>query len=221
MANENIAANTEAGANSVQAGNGSDAVQYNLENADKVQGLDGEVHAATEAYGGPGAHVAVESSALGFDATGWVSLAMIAFIAVLIWKKVPAVIGRALDAKIATIRNQLDEAANLRKEAEALKAEYEAKIASAAKEADAMRAAAEKESAELIVAARAEAEALVGRRQKMAEDKIGAAERAAIAEVRARAAAAATAAAGILIRETHDAKADKGLVDQMIGKLAH
>ena len=39
----------------------------------------------------------------------------------------PAAIGKALDKKIAAIRDQLDEAAALRKEAEALKAEYEAK----------------------------------------------------------------------------------------------
>ena len=66
-----------------------------------------------------------------------------------------------------------------------------------------------------------EAEALVKRRQKMAEEKIAAAERSAIADVRARAASAATAAAAALIKQTHDAKADKGLVDEAIGKLAH
>lgn len=222
MANENIAeAAAAASAAAATSGNGSQAVQFNLENADKLQGLDGEVHAATEAHGGPEAPHGAEGVALGFDATGWVSLAMIAFLAVLVWKKVPAVIGRALDNKIATIRSQLDEAERLRKEAEALKAEYQGKLASVAKETDAMRLAAEQESAALIVSAQAEAEALVARRQKMAEDKIAAAERSAIADVRAKAAAAATAAAGVLIREAHDASADKALVDQMIGKLAH
>jgi len=215
MANEEIAQAAAA------SDNGSQAVQYNLENADKVQGLDGEVHAAIEAHGGPHPPHGPEPVALGMDATAWVALAMFAFIAILIWKKVPALIGGALDKKIATIRSQLDEAARLRAEAEALKGEYESKIASVAKEADAMRAAAEQEAADLIGAAQVEAEALVVRRQKMAEDKIGAAERAAVADVRARAAAAATAAAGALIREAHDAKADKGLVDDLINKLAH
>jgi hypothetical protein len=42
-------------------------------------------------------------------------------------EKVPGAIGKALDAKIALIRDQLAEAETLRKEAEALKAEYEAK----------------------------------------------------------------------------------------------
>ncbi|MCW2361563.1 MULTISPECIES: F0F1 ATP synthase subunit B [Sphingobium] len=217
MANQTM---TQVAETAPASDNGSGAVQFNLENADKVQNLDGDIHAATEAVGGPEHHVP-DATALGMDATGWVSLSMLVFVAVLIWKKVPALIARSLDAKIATIRNQLDEAARLRKEAEALKAEYEGRIASVAKEADAMRAAAEQEAADLITAAQAEAGALVVRRQKMAEDKIAAAERAAIADVRAKAAAAATAAAGVLIRETHSAAADKGLVDDVIGKLAH
>ncbi|BAK66963.1 ATP synthase B chain [Sphingobium sp. SYK-6] len=217
MANEAPAA---AAAEAAASDNGSVAVQYNLDHADRMQGMDGEVHSATEAFGGPAAH-GVESSALWMDATGWVSLSMLVFLAILVWKKVPALIGGALDKKIAGIRAQLDEAARLRKEAEALKAEYERKIATVAQEADAMRVAAEQEAADLISAARTEAEALVVRRQKMAEDKIAAAERAAIADVRARAATAATAAAATLIRQAHDAKADKGLVDEVIGKLAH
>jgi F-type H+-transporting ATPase subunit b len=53
----------------------------------------------------------------------------------------------------------------------------------------------------------------------MAEDKIGAAERAAIAEVRAKAATAAAAAAELLIRQRHDADADKAMVDRTITTL--
>lgn len=200
--------------------NASQAVAHNLDQADKVQGLDGEIHAATEAHGGPTAH-GPEPEAMMMNATAWVSLAMLVFILVLIWKKVPALLGGALDNKIAAIRSQLDEAAKLRAEAEALKAEYQAKIAAAAKDADAMRAAAEEEAADLIKQAKADSEALVTRRQKMAEDKIAAAERTAIADVRAKAASAATAAAAALLKQTHDAKADKGLVDDMIAKLAH
>ena len=60
-----------------------------------------------------------------------VALAMVVVFAMLIWKKVPAAIGKALDEKIAAIRDQLAEAEALRKEAEALKAEYEAKAEAA------------------------------------------------------------------------------------------
>ena len=82
---------------------------------------EGETHVGIEQHGGPAAHA--EPTALGMDATQWVSLAMIAVFAILIWKKVPAAIGAALDRKIAVIRDQLEEARQLRAEAEALKAE--------------------------------------------------------------------------------------------------
>lgn len=204
-----------------QIDNGSEAVAHNLDQADKVQNLEGDVHAATEAHGGPEQHEAGPTMFGVVNGGALVSLAMLVFIIVLLVKKVPGAIGGALDKKIAAIRAQLDEAAKLRAEAEALKAEYQAKIAAVAKEAEAMRVAAESEAADVIAQAKVDAEALVVRRQRMAEDKIAAAERAAIADVRAKAAQAATSAAAILLKQTHDAGADKGLVDEVIGKLAH
>jgi len=176
----------------------------------------GETHATTEAHGG--AHE-VAPSVFGLDATGWVSLAMALLIAVLIWKKVPAMLAGILDKQIAEIRNQLDEASKLRAEAEALKAEYQGKLASAEKEAVAVKAHAEEEAKQLLAEAKTNAADLVARRMKMAEDKIGAAERAAVSEIRGTAVSAATAAAASLIAQTHDAKADKALIDGTIGSL--
>ena len=60
---------------------------------------------------------------------------MVVIIVGLIWKKVPEAIGKALDSKIDVIRKQLAEAETLRKDAEALKAEYEKKAKAADKEA--------------------------------------------------------------------------------------
>ena len=95
------------------------------------------------------------------------SLAMAVFILILLVKKVPALIGGALDGRIAQIKEQLAEASRLRAEAEALKGEYEAKLAAAAGEADAMRKAAEHEAEVLVDDARTHAEELVVRRQKV------------------------------------------------------
>lgn len=154
------------------------------------------------------------------DATFWVSVAMAIFLSILLWKKVPAMITASLDAKIAAIRTQLDEAAQLRAEAEALKAEYAAKIASADAEAADIRARADAEAAALVEKAKADTTALIARRKKMAEDRIGAAEAAALGEVRAAAASAAAEAAAALIAAKHDAGADKALVDKAIKSLA-
>ena len=158
-----------------------------------------------------------EPASFGFiDATVWVSIAMAIFIAILLWKKVPALVAGMLDNKIAEISKQLKEAEALRLDAESLKAEYEAKLADAAKEADEMRARADAEADALVAKAKADATALIARRKQMAEDRIAAAEAGALADVRNAAAKAATDAAAKLIADKHDAKADKALVDQAI-----
>src|SRR3982750_613802 len=136
-----------------------------------------------------------EPTFLGLNPGGWVALAMIVVIAIMIWKKVPAAIGKALDSKIALIREQLAEAESLRKEAEALKAEYEAKSASADKDREALLERARHEAEEIVAKAKTDAETLIERRTRMAEDKIAAEERSAIEQLRASAADAAAHAA--------------------------
>lgn len=199
---------------------GDEAVAQNIDRADKVQSLDGDVHAMTEAHGGPetGEHHA-EPSLWGAGPGAIVSLAMAVFLLVLLLKKVPGAMAKGLDGKIAEIRKNLDEAARLRAEAEALKAEYERKVAAAEGEIAAMRAQAEHDAAQVIANAETDAAALVKRRQKMAEDKIGAAERSAIADIRAKTVAAASAAAAALVAQTHDAASDQALVDATIKAL--
>lgn len=175
-------------------------------------------HETVAHEGAPGGH-APDPTAFGLNATAWVALAMIVVI-LLGWKKASAAITGGLDKKIASIRQHLDEAAKLRAEAEALRGEYEAKAKAADADAQAMRDAAHEEAQDILAKAKTDAADLIARRTHMAEDKIAAAERAAIAEVRAKAAGAAATAAAALIAETHDAKADKALVDGTISGLA-
>ncbi len=145
---------------------------------------------------------------------------MIVVIAIMIWKKVPGAIAKALDDRIALIRGQLAEAESLRKEAEALKAEYEKKAKSADKDRAALLERAKHEAEEIVAKAKTDAEALIERRTRMAEDKIAAEERAAIEQLRAAAADAATKAAARLIAERQDASSDEKLVDQAIKEIA-
>src|SRR4051795_11958707 len=161
-----------------------------------------------------------EPSAFGLTAPAWIALAMLVVIAILIWKKVPAAIASALDDKIALIRNQLAEAESLRKEAEALKAEYEKKAKSVDKDRKALLERARHEAEDIVAKAKTDAEALIERRGRMAEEKIAAEERAAVDQLRATAADAATKAARRLIAERHDAAADEALVDQAIKGIA-
>lgn len=174
-------------------------------------------HAVAE-HGGEHA----EPMAFGFVTPGmWVALSMTAFLAIVVWKKVPGAIAGGLDKKIAAIREQLDAAKALRAEAESLRAEYAAKIAGAEADAAAMIEHAKHEAQAIVAKAETDTTAMIARREKMATDKIAAAERAAVDDLRARAASAAAAAAGQLIAAHHGASADKALVDSAIAGLAN
>ena len=174
---------------------------------------------ATVEHGAAGAEAHTQPSVAGITAPMFIGLAMLAVIALMLWKKVPSAIAAALDKKIALIRDQLAEAEALRKEAEGIKAEYEAKAKAAGKESKAMLDRARHEAEAILVKARAVAEAMVERRGRMAEEKIAAEERAAVDKLRATAADAARLAATRLISERLDDKADKALVDQAIGAI--
>src|SRR5215207_4571572 len=88
------------------------------------------------------------------EAPWFIAFAIVVVFALLIWKRVPAAIGRALDSRIELIRDQLAEAETLRKEAEALKAEYEAKAKSADKDRETLIERARHEADEIVAKAK-------------------------------------------------------------------
>ncbi len=150
---------------------------------------------------------------------GWVAMSMVAVFGIMLKAKVPAIVASILDKHIGSIREQLDAATQLRAEAEALKNEYVGKAKAADDDITAMRVAAKKEADEIIARSKIDAKLLIERRSKMAEDNIAAAEQAAIADVRAKAASLATTAAEQLIIANHAASADAKLIDTAIAGL--
>ena len=174
--------------------------------------------ASTEAQGMPEHEEG--PTLLGLGAEGWVYVGLTIFLLLAVFvAKAPKRIAEMLDARIADTRRQLDEAKAIRAEAESLLAEAKKRNAASAGDAAAIVAHAEQEAAALLTKAQSDAADLVARRGQMAEDKIAAAERTAIAEVRAKAADAATRAAASIIADTHGAGADKPLVDKAIAGL--
>ena len=157
-----------------------------------------------------------EPTAFGIAPGGYVALAMIVVILIMLWAGVPRIIAGMLDQRIAGIRQQLDEAKALRAEAEALRDEYVRKAAAAEGDIEAMRASAERNAAEIVEKAKADAAAMIARHQSAAAEKIAAAERGAVAELRAKAASAAATAARQLIADKHGEDADRKLADQII-----
>ena len=173
--------------------------------------------AQTEAVIDAGAAKHVGPELWGLEPYQIVSVAMLVLLLIAFgFGKVHKSIAGGLDNKIAAIKEQLEEAKQLRAEAEALRKEYADKIAGAEKDAEAMLENAQHEADAILEKAEADSKAMVERRKRMAEDKIAAAEREAVEDVRNRAVSAATGASRKLIAEKHDAEADKALADKVI-----
>lgn len=129
------------------------------------------------------------------DATFWALVGLILFFVLIAWMGVPGKITAALDSRAVKIRADLEEARKLREEAQALLADYQRRRHEAEAEADAIVAEARAEAEQLTLETTRSLEELIARRTKSAEDKIAQAEAHAIAEVKAKAADLAVAAA--------------------------
>lgn len=165
------------------------------------------------------AHHDAHPAFLGLDATGWVAISTLIFVGILMYLKVPGMIAGMLDSYSNKIKAQLDQAAQLRAEAESLKAEYATKLAEAERQANEIYAAAKAEAEAMMAKARQDVEALTERRRQAAESKIAYAERMAIAEIREAAVRVGAAAAQQLLSEKLSDEKRKQLVDESIGDL--
>ena len=149
------------------------------------------------------------------DANFWILIAFITFFGAFgraAYRKATEV----LDRRAERIRNELDEAAALRAEAQALLAEHERKRQEAEEEARRMVEHAKVEAERHAAEARVALEETMKRRAAMAEQRIARAEEEALREVRQTAAALAIEAARRLIGETVDeARADRMIEDSI------
>ena len=71
-----------------------------------------------------------------FDATFWVAISFLIFIALLIFKKVPGLINKVLDDKISEIKKKVEESEKLKNDSEKLLSTYQAKLNDSKKECD-------------------------------------------------------------------------------------
>ena len=145
----------------------------------------------------------------------WVFVAIVIF-AILAGRRIVGVLTGMLDARTQQVRDALDEAAQLKAEAEAMLLEAQAAQAQAVKDAEQILASAQAEAARMAAALAAEAQATAQRRERMALERIAAAEASAVNEVRAAAIDIATAASTQLLRDTFGAAADAAMIDQSI-----
>jgi len=153
------------------------------------------------------------------DPVFWVMIAFIAFVALVIYKGVPGMVGNALDARADAIRNELDEARRLRDEAQSLLADYERKSREAESEAQAIIEQAKRESEALAAETRKSLSESVERRTKLAEEKIARAEAQAVSEVRASAVENAIAAAEKILKSRATGTTANTLIESSIRDL--
>ena len=152
------------------------------------------------------------------DNSFWAFVALVIFLGIAVYMKVPGMIGKSLDDRAAKIKDELEEARKLRDEAKALLAEYQNKRKEAEKEAASIVEAAKRE-AELIGAeAKAKSEDYVRRRTAMAEQKIAQAEADAVNAVRGSAVDLAVAASTKLL-QGRDAKANADLFKDALAQV--
>jgi len=152
-------------------------------------------------------------------ASVWATVALVIFLGVLVYLKVPGMIAKAIDARAVKIRHDLDEARRLREEAQALLAEFQKKRKEAEQEAAGILTAAKREAELLLADAHKKTEDYVSRRTAMAEQKIAQAEREAVNEVRSSAVDIAIEAARRLLADNPEIKAGEELFKSSLQEL--
>jgi F-type H+-transporting ATPase subunit b len=126
---------------------------------------------------------------------------------------------QALDHRSERIKGELDDARRIKEEAAKLLAEYQARRATAEREAQDIIASAKTEAERIASEAKAKMEDFVVRRTKTAESKIALAEAQALADVRAAAADAAVTAASTVLSQTVKGQVAEDLLAKGIAEI--
>lgn len=150
--------------------------------------------------------------------TFWVMVAFFVFI-IAVFKPIRGALTSALDGKIDQIRNEIEQAQQLREEAQAALASYQRKQRDAAQEAEAMMEHAKAEAEAHRKSAEAALAAMLQRQELLAQEKIQQAEAAAIQEIRDRAVTVALSATVKLLEEKLSGYAGDQLIDEAIRTL--
>lgn len=145
-----------------------------------------------------------------------VLLGFLLFVGILLFVKVPGLLGGQLDSRAEGIQKELDEARALREEAQTILASYERKQQEVQAQADRIVASAREDAAAAAEDAKAELEQSIARRLAAAEEQIASAEASAVKEVRDQAISIAVSAADQVISKQMTATEANKLIDAAI-----
>ncbi|MGL4235604.1 F0F1 ATP synthase subunit B [Tabrizicola sp.] len=148
-----------------------------------------------------------------------VLLGFIAFVALLVYLKVPGKLTGMLDARAASIKAELDEARALRDEAKSILATYERRQKEVQEQADRIVSTARDEALAAAEQAKADLKTSIARRLTAATEQIASAEANAIRQVREQAVSVAVAAAGDVLAKQMTADAAAASIDEAIAQV--
>lgn len=145
-----------------------------------------------------------------------VLLGFLAFVALLVYLKVPGKLAGMLDARAVAIKAEIDEARALREEAKSILATYERRHKEVQEQAERLVASARDEALAAARQAKEDLKQAIARRLAAATDQIASAEAAAIRQVREQAVNVAIAAAGDVLAKQMTADAASASIDAAI-----
>ncbi|MDQ2090699.1 F0F1 ATP synthase subunit B [Marimonas arenosa] len=148
-----------------------------------------------------------------------VLISFILFIAVLVYLKVPGLLGGMLDKRAEGIKAELDEARKLRDEAQSVLASYERKQKDVADQAQRIVEHAKEEARLAAEQAKEDLKVSIARRLAAAEDQIASAQASAIKDVRDQAVQIAVGAARDVIAKQMTAAEGNKLIDAAIAEV--
>jgi F-type H+-transporting ATPase subunit b len=145
-----------------------------------------------------------------------VAIGFLIFVGILVYYRVPNLIGHKLDERALRIKAELDEARALREEAQALLASYEKRQQEVKAQAEEIVTAARAEAERAAANAKEDIRQSVARRIQTATEQIAAAEQAAVRQIRDEAVNVAVAAAGDVLRAHTKADEANRLIEAAI-----
>lgn len=160
-----------------------------------------------------------ESVPVWLDTYLWTLLPFLCVVLLFWFMGVHKTVGGMLDRRGKTIASELEQARDLREEAQELLAKYQRRQREAEEEAQGIIDQAKRDAKRMAEETREKLDEQLARRSRAAEEKIARAEAQAIAEVRNRTADVAIAAAEQIVRHRLDTQAGAALVDRAIANV--
>ncbi len=153
------------------------------------------------------------------NTTFWAGVAFVVFI-VLVFRPAKRILTGALDERIAKIRAELEEAQQLREEAQSTLASYQRRQREALQEAEKIIEHAREEAERARTRAESELEESIKRREQQAAEKIAQAEAAALEDLRGRTVELAISATAKLLEKKLAGKAGEKSISEAIKGLS-